>query len=124
MITQTRLNVTLYVNCLCCLLTQPHEAKPGQYFATGHESFLPRTSQFTIHKHPNPIHKLTTISFLNQKQMPSMMCSRSEFNYLVLNNAYAASQEARFKFLYDTAYASAYYGHSCTTLLSFSPCHH
>jgi hypothetical protein len=49
--------------------------------------------------------------------MPNVTCSRPAFNPLVLNNAYAVSQEVGFKFLYDTAHASAHYGHSCTGFL-------
>ena len=49
--------------------------------------------------------------------MLNVMCSREVFNPLVLNNAYAVSQETRFKFLYDTAYATAHYGHSCAGFL-------
>jgi len=45
------------------------------------------------------------------------MRSRPVFNPLALNNTYAVSQEVRFKFLYDTAYASAHYSHSCIGFL-------
>ena len=49
--------------------------------------------------------------------MPYVMCSRPAFTPLVLNNTYAMSQEVGFKFLYDTAHASALYDHSCTGVL-------
>jgi len=40
--------------------------------------------------------------------MPNVMCSRPAFNPLLLSNAYPVSQDAGFRFLYDTAHASAH----------------
>jgi hypothetical protein len=114
----------MYTVCLVYSL-QPVKQRPEQFFASGHECFLPRTSQFINYKHPSPIYTLATVflTHRNQQHMPNVIRSRPVFNPLVLNNAYAMSQEVRFKFLHDTAYAAAQYGHSCTSLLGFSPCH-
>jgi hypothetical protein len=112
------IHLCMYIACLVYSL-QPVKQRPEQFFASGHKCFLPRTFQFINYKHPSPIYTLATVflTHRNQQHMPNVIRSRPVFNPLVLNNAYAVSQEVRFKFLHDTAYAAAQYGHSCTSLL-------
>ena len=72
----------MYNVCLVYLLS-PVKQRLGQSFASGHEWFLPRTSQFIIYTHPDPIYTLATVSFTFWNQNKCWTWCAAE-RYLIL----------------------------------------